>query len=285
MARRAVEREEYVDQDFLMPVGFVGHGAPTLALEKEGAVVDAWKEWGRSLLNPERGRQARPKAILVLSAHWIQAPPYLGPLNPVPLIYDFQGFPPQLTQMQYPAPQAPKLAKEILHLLTRLGLKPGTHSDRGLDHGAWVPLTHMFPRADIPVLQISIATGVPGTEHLALGHALAPLRKKGVFILGSGNITHNLRMVDFADREAPPADWAKVFDSWCAETLERFDLSALADYPNKAPEVQKAVPTDDHFTPLLVAAAAAGSEGKPKMRYPYEGFEYGTLSMRCVEFQ
>ncbi len=272
-----MEPHEYVEKDFLMPVGFVGHGAPTLAVEKEGSTPEAWREWGRSL--------PHPTAILVVSAHWLQAPPHLGPLKPVPLTYDFQGFPPELYQVQYPAPPAPVLAKEILHLLGRMGMKAGTQSDRGLDHGAWVPLARMFPRADIPVLQISIATGVPMTEHLALGRVLSSLRSKGVFILGSGNITHNLKNVNFGDRDAPPEPWAQAFDAWCAEVLDQFDLTKLSEYAQQAPEARMAAPTDDHFTPLLVAAAAAGIGGKPQVRYPHQGFEYGTLSMRCVEFQ
>jgi 4,5-DOPA dioxygenase extradiol len=277
MARPAQEPKEYTQQDSLMPVGFVGHGAPTIGLEKEGPAVEAWREWGDSI--------RRPKAVLVVSAHWLQKPPHLGPLNPVSLTYDFYGFPRELYEVEYPAPPAPKLAKEVLHLLTRLGLKPGTNSDRGLDHGAWVPLMHMFPRADIPVLQVSIGTNVPMSEHLALGHALAPLRSKGVFLLGSGNITHNLRMVNFSDRYGTTESWAKDFDAWCHGNLEKFDLTALADYAHQAPQAKLAHPTDDHYTPLLVAAAAAGESGRPQMRYPHEGFEYGTLSMRCVEFQ
>jgi 4,5-DOPA dioxygenase extradiol len=277
MARPAQEPKEYTEQSSLMPVGFIGHGAPTLALEKDNPVVEAWKAWGQSL--------PKPKAVLVVSAHWLQKPPHLGPLNLVPLTYDFSGFPQELYEVEYEAPPAPKLAKEILHLLERLGMKPGTNSDRGLDHGAWVPLMYLFPRADVPALQISIGTNVSMSEHLTLGQALAPLRSKGVFILGSGNMTHNLRKVDFSNREAPVVPWAKEFDEWCVENLNRFDLNSLANYQKLAPQAAMAHPTDDHFTPLLVAAAAAGKEGKPKIRYPYEGYEHGSLSMRCVEFQ
>lgn len=277
MAKRGQEPNEYTEDGTLMPVGFVGHGAPTVGLEKEGPLVDAWRQWGDSI--------PRPKAVLVVSAHWLQQPPHLGPLNPVPLTYDFYGFPGELYKVQYPAPPAPHLAKEVLHLLDHMGMKAGTKSDRGLDHGAWVPLMHMFPRADVPALQISIGTNVPMNEHLALGHLLAPLRKKGIFILGSGNMTHNLRVLNFGDRYGEPEPWAKQFDDWCKEKLDHFDVNALADYQKQGPQAKMAHPTDDHFTPLLVAATAAGKEGHPQVRYPYEGFEYGTLSMRCVEFQ
>ena len=277
MSRPSQEPKEYTEQDPLMPVGFVGHGAPTAGLEKDGPLVEGWREWGKSL--------PKPKAILVVSAHWLQKPPHLGPLKAVPLTYDFYGFPRALYEVQYPAPPAPNLAKEVLHLFDHLGMKAGTNSDRGLDHGAWVPLLHMFPRADVPVLQVSIGTNVPMNEHLALGHALAPLRSKGVFILGSGNITHNLRAVNFVDRNGPVEPWAKEFDDWCKEKLDAFDVNALADYQKEAPQAKMAHPTDDHYTPLLVAATAAGKHGHPQVRYPLEGFEYGTLSTRCVEFQ
>jgi 4,5-DOPA dioxygenase extradiol len=268
----------------LMPVGFIGHGAPTLGLEKKGPTIEAWKKWGASLPSP--------KAILVVSAHWLDRPPHLGPTRATGLIYDFYGFPAELYQVQYPAPPAPELAKEVFSLLGNAGLKPIESPSRGLDHGTWVPLFHMFPNADIPVLQVSIGTRVPMAEHLALGKALAPLRSEGIFILGSGNLTHNLNKVNFADRYGEPESWAKEFDTWAVEKLEAFDLEALARYATEAPSARQAHPTDDHYTPLLVAAAAASvagpstplGAGKPSVRYPHEGFEYGTLSMRCVEF-
>jgi len=261
----------------LMPVGFVGHGAPTLGLEKAGPSVEAWKKWGRAI--------PKPKAILVISAHWLEKPVHLGPTLSTGLIYDFYGFPDALYQVQYPAPPAPDLGQRVFSLLTFAGLKPIESPSRGLDHGAWVPLLHMFPNADIPVLQVSIGTRVPMAEHLALGRALAPLRAEGVFILGSGNLTHNLRRVNFADRYGDPEDWAKEFDDWAVQKLDAFDLEAMAHYATEAPSAHQAHPSDDHYTPLLAAAASAGIGEKPRIRYPHMGFEYGTLSMRCVEFQ
>lgn len=260
----------------LMPVGFIGHGAPTLGLEKSGPTVEAWKAWGKSL--------PAPKAVLLISAHWLERPPHLGPTNKTGLIYDFYGFPDELYQVQYSAPPAPELGKDAFSLLKEAGLKPITSPTRGLDHGAWVPLLHMFPGADIPVLEVSIGTRVPMEEHLALGRALAPLRAEGIFILGSGNLTHNLGRVSFGDRYGHVEPWAKEFDQWAAEKLEAFDLEALSRYTAEAPSARQAHPTDDHYTPLLAAAAAAGVAGKPVVRFPHTGFEYGTLSMRCVEF-
>lgn len=261
----------------LMPVGFVGHGAPTLGLEKAGPAVEAWKAWGRSL--------PKPKAILMVSAHWLERPVHIGPTEKAGLIYDFYGFPDALYQVRYPAPPAPGLGRGVFSLLSRAGLKPIESPSRGLDHGAWVPLVHMFPDADVPVLQVSIGTRVPMAEHIALGKALAPLRSEGVFILGSGNLTHNLRVVNFADRYGEPENWAVEFDRWVEEKLKISDGDALARYATEAPSARKAHPTDDHYTPLLVAAAAAGESQKPKIVFPHIGFEYGTLSMRCVEFQ
>jgi 4,5-DOPA dioxygenase extradiol len=260
----------------LMPVGFVGHGAPTLGLDKKGPAIEAWKAWGRSI--------PKPKAILMVSAHWLERPVHIGPTGKAGLIYDFYGFPDELYQVKYPAPPAPELGKEVFSLLSKAGLKPIESPSRGLDHGAWVPLLHMFPAADIPVLQVSIGARVPMAEHIVLGKALAPLRSEGVFILGSGNITHNLRILNFADRYGEPEDWAMEFDGWAKEKLENFDLDALSRYAAEAPSARTAHPTDDHYTPLLVAAAA-GESPKPKVVFPHTGFEYGTLSMRCVEFQ
>ena len=261
----------------LMPIGFIGHGAPTLALETNDPNVAAWKAWGRSL--------PRPKAILVVSAHWLERPAHLGPTSKAGLIYDFYGFPEELYRVQYPAPPAPELGKRVFSLLSSGGLNPIESPTRGLDHGAWVPLLHLFPQADIPVLQVSIGTRVPMEEHLALGRALAPLRAEGVFILASGNLTHNLRRFNFAGRNSPVESWASDFDQWATEKLDHFDLEALAHYATEAPAARTAHPTDDHYTPLLVAAAAAGVAGAQEVHYPHTGFEYGAFSMRCVEFR
>jgi 4,5-DOPA dioxygenase extradiol len=260
----------------LMPVGFVGHGIPTLGLESSGPAVEAWRRWGESL--------PRPEAVLVFSAHWLDRPVHLGPTAPSRILHDFSGFPEELYRIQYPSPSAAPLGREVFRLLAEAGLKPIESPTRGLDHGAWVPLRHLFPEADIPVLQVSLGTRVDMEEHLALGRALAPLRSRGVFLLGSGNLTHNLRRVNFAGRYGEPESWAREFDRWAAERLAAFDLPALARYALEAPEARRAHPTDDHYTPLLAAAAAASSGGKPSVRFPHEGFEYGSLSMRCVEF-
>lgn len=263
------------------PIGFIGHGAPTLGLERSGPTVEAWRAWGKSLLE----RHGPPKGVVMLSAHWLDRFTHFGPTHTTGLIYDFYGFPDELYQVAYAAPAAPELGGRTKETLQKAGLKAIESPTRGLDHGAWVPLLHLFPKADIPVLQVSLATRVPMKEHLALGAALAPLREEGYFILGSGNITHNLRAVDFSARYGEPWEWAKDFDEWTRERLEARDLEGLSRWQQEAPEPHRAHPTDDHFTPLLAAFSAASASGTQGLRFPHEGFEYGTLSMRCVEFQ
>jgi 4,5-DOPA dioxygenase extradiol len=257
-----------------MPVGFVGHGAPTLGLE-DNTITRAWHDWAKSL--------PKPKAVLVLSAHWLSPKPQVGPQIPQPLLYDFYGFPDELYRVKYDPPASESAVQSALDLLRSARLEPTLAPQRGLDHGAWIPLSKMFPKADIPVFQLSLPTGVPLSMHLALGKALAPLRDEGIWILGSGNITHNLGRVNFAERDAEPESWARDFDAWAKGTLEEFDLEKLTRY-REAPGGMQSHPTDDHYIPLVAAAAAAGTQGKPNIRYPYEGFDYGTLSMRCVEF-
>lgn len=258
----------------LMPVGFIGHGSPMNALEHEGAAA-AWRAWGASL--------PRPRSILIVSAHWLDSPPVVSGQQTLPLIYDFYGFPQELYQVRYAAPGEPDIARQVFGLLDVAGLGLKSDPIRGLDHGAWVPLSHMFPKADIPVVQVSIGTRVPMRDHVALGRVLVPLRAEGVFILGGGNIVHNLRLAKLYDKHAAPDTWVTEFDAWCAEEVERFEVDALADYAAKAPGARLAVPTDDDYTPFLFAMAAASlAANKPSVRYPYTAIEYN-LSMRCVE--
>jgi 4,5-DOPA dioxygenase extradiol len=152
--------------------------------------------------------------------------------------------------------------------------------ERGLDHGAWVPLLHMYPEADVPVLQISLPGRLPAAEQLRVGAALAPLRDEGVFLLGSGSLTHNLRRARYGDpTPAPP--WAVDFDAWCADTLSRWDLDTLADYRRRSPALDVAHPTEEHFLPILFAAGAA-STSRPEVSFPITGFEHRSMSRRSV---
>jgi 4,5-DOPA dioxygenase extradiol len=250
-----------------LPAGFVGHGAPLLALDAEkGAPLRAW------------GAQVgRPRAVLVVSAHWEAAPVALGATETRPLVYDFGGFPRALYEVQYAAPGAPELAARVDALLGA----PARRTERGLDHGAWTPLVHLFPAADVPVLQLSLPSREGPRALFELGRRLAPLRDEGVFVLASGNVTHDLRAVDFSQTSPPPA-WAREFDAWVQETLARRDWDTLVDFAAKAPAYRRAHPTDEHWLPMLVAAGAGADAGAAAVRFPVEGWEYGSLSRRAV---
>ncbi|MCB9727682.1 MAG: dioxygenase [Deltaproteobacteria bacterium] len=249
------------------PAIFVGHGAPTIALDADKGAP----------LARLAGSFDRPDAILVVSAHWTAPRATLGAVETLPLIYDFQGFPEALSRVRWPAPGAPELAGRVRELL---GGDADEASGRGLDHGVWTPLVWMYPNADVPVLQLAMPAGASYAELYALGQRLAPLRDERVLIVGSGNLTHNLRRVDFSEREPPPA-WAADFDAWAADVLTRWDVEALLDAPARAPEFRTNHPTDEHLRPLLVVAGAAG-HGRPEVSFPVTGFEFGSLSRRAV---
>ena len=250
-----------------MPVGFVGHGAPTLAMD--GAKGTELRAWGASL--PE------PRAVLVVSAHWEQTPATLGPTRAVPLIYDFYGFPPELYRLRYSAPAAPELADRVADLLPDVRLE----TDRGLDHGAWVPLRWILPEARVPVIQLSIPSHDPRELH-RIGRRLAPLRDEGVFILGSGNVVHNLRQIARSGDEPTPA-WAADFDQWLVEALGRGDVDSLLDWESRAPAARIAHPTVEHFVPIHVALGAAGDD-LSRLHYPITGFEHASISRRSLSW-
>ena len=249
------------------PTGFVGHGAPTNAVNAERGVD--WSGWVASM--------PTPSAVLSISAHYEQAPPSLGATTEVPLIYDFWGFPDPLYEIEYPAPGAPDLARRVEKLLGSTTVV--REEDRGLDHGTWVPLLHMYPQADVPVLQLSLPWTNDPVRMFELGTALAPLRDEGVFILGSGNLVHNLRAADWSN--GPTPDWAAEFDHWLAEILAEDRDDLLQDYRSN-PLSAACHPTQEHFVPLLVAAGAATEHDS--VTFPIEDFELGSLSMRCVQF-
>ncbi|HAX81441.1 MAG TPA: hypothetical protein DCY40_02595 [Actinobacteria bacterium] len=251
-----------------MPVGFVGHGNPLNALG--GPLAEAWQSWGRDL--------PRPEGVLVVSAHFEAAPPTLSSVSGAPLIYDFRGFPEAMYELSYAPPPAPEVATAVERLLAP-GLEVGRAEGRGLDHGAWVPLMHLAPLADLPTVQLSIPWADDGPAMLELGARLAPLRDEGVLILGSGNIVHNLRRVDWSGSGAV-ADWAAEFDGWVAAALSADARDGLAGYREHrlGPTCH---PTPEHFVPLLVAAGAASGDAPS---FPLAGFELGTISSRCVSF-
>lgn len=255
-----------------LPVLFSAHGSPMNALG--GTDFAAFlAAWGRQL--------PRLQAVAVISAHW-ESDRLAATTSPQPgTIHDFFGFPAELYALRYPAPGTPSQAARAAALLRAAGLPVDEDPLRGLDHGAWSPLLHLMPAADVPVFQISLLQGVPFSRHLEVGKALRPLRDEGVLLLGSGNVVHNLVTADLARRDRPVEPWAREFDAWVRDRLDRSDLDALAD-PSLAPHGRKAHPTPEHYLPLLVACGAAG-EGA-RVEHAFEGFEHGTLSMRSVRF-
>lgn len=252
-----------------LPALFLAHGAPPL-LDMPDWMAQL-SAWAKAL--------PRPEAILMLSAHWEERPFTYGATRTVPLVYDFYGFPQRYYQTRYPAPGAPALARRLEALVGQH--QPVAHEPaRGLDHGAYVPLVAMYPEADIPVLQASLPSQEPRALH-ELGRQLAPLREEGVLIIGSGFITHNLRQISW-DPNARPPQWAADFDGWTAETLRARDVDALLDYRAKGPGVRMSLPTHEHFVPLIVAQAAALDEAS--VRFPIEGFAFGSATKRSVQF-
>ncbi|HEY3498682.1 MAG TPA: class III extradiol ring-cleavage dioxygenase [Polyangiaceae bacterium] len=251
-----------------MPVLFLAHGAPIL-LDDE-VWVGELAAWSRSL--------PRPSSVLMLSAHWDKRPATLGATRTVPLYYDFYGFPERYYQVQYPAPSAPALAARVKEILATQS-QPVAESERGLDHGAYVPLVCMYPNADVPVLQLSLP-GLRPKDLFALGRALAPLRDEGVLVVGSGFLTHNMR---YAFRPDTPA-WAREFDEWAGGVLERGETDDLLNFMQRGPAAATALPTTEHFAPVIVAAGAA--ESTDPVKFPITGFwsAGGSFTRRSVQF-
>ena len=251
-----------------MPALFLSHGAPPL--------VDN-PRWVAQLKDLAAGLE-KPKAILMASAHWESAPLMLGATETVPLVYDFGGFARRYYQVQYRAPGAPELADRIEKLMP--DTERVARTTRGLDHGAYVPLTVMYPDADVPVLQMSLPTLEPA-ELLEIGRRLRPLRDEGVLIVGSGFTTHGLPFLHEFREDAPAPGWSTEFDAWTAETLARGAIDELAGFRNRAPGMPYAHPTIEHFAPMFLTLGASDDpEQAPDQ--PIDGFWMG-LSKRSFE--
>jgi 4,5-DOPA dioxygenase extradiol len=255
-----------------LPTLFVGHGSPL------NAVADnRWSRAWRALA----ARLPRPAAVLSVSAHWF-VPGSFVTAEPRPrTIHDFSGFPPELHRVAYPAPGDPGLAARVAGLLGAGRAAPRT--DWGLDHGTWSVLVHLFPAADVPVVQLSLDARLAPAEHLAIGRALAPLRREGVLILGSGNAVHNLghAIPSFRHGDLATPEWARDFDAAVARACSAHDGAALAAAA-ASPAAAQAHPSLDHYLPLLYAAGAA--DPTDAVSFPVEGFDLSSLSMRAVRF-
>jgi len=251
------------------PILFIGHGSPLNAVA-DNAFTKTLSALGRSL--------PRPQAILCFSAHWQSAGFQVQSGAQPQTIHDFEGFPPELYQIRYPAPGAPKLAARVAGMLAGFGAKPT--EEWGFDHGMWSVLVHLFPEANIPVTAVSLNIEADPRAHYFLGAQLAPLREEGVLLMGSGNIVHNLRKLDWNNRNAAPYPWTSAFDTAVRDALLARDHERLIDFPN-LPNAALAHPTTEHFLPLLPVLGAAGQEIPS---FPCEGFEHASLSMRMVRW-
>jgi 4,5-DOPA dioxygenase extradiol len=251
-----------------MPVLFVGHGSPMNAIE-DNAFTEA--------LSGLSARLPRPEAVCVVSAHWVTSGSHVMASAHPKTIHDFYGFPRPLYEVQYPAPGAPQEAEKVAK-------NPEITPDQtwGLDHGSWSVLRHMYPKADVPAFQLSLDERRSFKEHLELGREIQGLRERGVLILGSGNIVHNLRRIDW-NNSLGAYDWAVEFDSKVKAAVEAHDASALAE-PQKWGETLLATahPTVEHYLPLLYCMGS--TDERDEVSYPYEGFDFGSISMRAILF-
>jgi len=251
-----------------MPVLFLGHGSPMNALE-DNHYTRAWRNIGQAL--------PRPKAILAVSAHWYVPELAVTAMAKPRTIHDFGGFPQALFNFQYPAAGSPALAARIAELLQPLPVA----ADRtwGLDHGTWSVLTHVFPDADIPVVQLSVDRSQPNDFHYRLGRQLASLRDEGVLILGSGNVVHNLAAIKWNAPDGP-YDWASRFELTVKEKLRQRDHASLIDYARLDPEAERSVPTAEHYLPLLPILGAV--QDGDEIAFPVEGIDMGSISMLAM---
>ena len=249
-----------------MPAIFIGHGSPINAIESN-EYTKAWQLLGQEL--------PKPKAILCLSAHWCIEETVISNLEQPQLIYDFYGFPDELYKIKYPVIGSPELAKQVKELLAPI-VTVEYNNDWGIDHGAWVPLKWLFPEAEVPVVQLSINYNQTARFHYQIGKALGVLREQGVLIMASGNIVHNLNTISFDDEE--PYSWAIESDKIMADLIEAKQHKKLLDFRNLGEAVNLAIPTPDHYLPLLYILGL--QKEKEKMISFAEGVAYKSISMR-----
>jgi 4,5-DOPA dioxygenase extradiol len=259
-----------------MPVLFVSHGSPMFALEA-GSTGPALTQWGQTL----RTQFPQLRGVVIMSPHWMaQAVQVMS--NPAPQTWhDFGGFPPALYQLQYPAKGDPALAQQVLDLLAQAGIDALADAQRPLDHGAWVPLMHVLPQADIPVVQVALPVQADARAVYALGEALQSLREQGVLIIGSGSMTHNLR--EFFGGQQQAADYVVEFSRWVEMQVQAGQIETLLDWQQLAPHALRAHPSDEHFLPLYFALGAGGAGAH--VHYLSREVMYGMLAMDAFTLQ
>lgn len=254
----------------IMPSIFFGHGNPMNALWQND-YTEGWRRIGLAI--------PRPKAILAISAHWFVPETGVTVSTAPRTIHDFGGFPRELYQVRYPAPGDPDLARRVQVLLKPLEVK--FDSDWGLDHGTWSVLRHVYPAADVPIVQLSIDETQPPAFHYELGRKLSPLRDEGVLIVGSGNLVHNLHAYAWGRHMPDPYDWAVHFEQQAKEMMTAREFQPLINYENLGPEAKLAIPTPDHYLPLLYVLAS--QQERELISFPVEGVDGGSISMLTVK--
>ena len=256
-----------------LPTLFLSHGSPLLAVQESPA--------GR-FLDGLGDAHPRPRAIVLVSAHFLAPSVRIGADSRPKTVHDFRGFPPELHAIDYPAPGDPALAHALAQALAAAGIPATTLDSHGLDHGAWVPLRRMFPAADIPVVPLSIDPDADAATHYGIGRALAELRHQGVLVIGSGGFVHNLGDLEWNDPAAPLAPWAAQFADWMRDRLQAWDVPALLAWQSRAPQAQRAHPTPEHLLPLFVAMGAAGDDVRATTLH--RSHELGTLALDAFAF-
>jgi 4,5-DOPA dioxygenase extradiol len=260
------------EQDTKMPVLFIGHGSPMNGIE-DNEFSRTWSSLGKQIPKPE--------AVLVISAHWLTKGTFVTAMENPKTIHDFGGFPDELFQVQYPAKGSPVIAQETASLITSTNV--GLDHDWGLDHGTWTVVRHMYPDADIPVLQLSIDYYQPAQYHYELAKQLADLRKKGVLIIGSGNMVHNLRMIDWRNMNTPNFgfDWAVEMNELFKNKISTNDHKSLIDYQSLGEKARLAIPTPDHYYPLIYTLAL--QDTKDDISFFNDKMVGGSLNMTSVK--
>jgi 4,5-DOPA dioxygenase extradiol len=255
----------------IMPAIFFGHGNPMNAV-LNNSYTEAWRRIGAEV--------PKPKAILSISAHWFVSETGVTIATAPKTIHDFCGFPRELYQVQYPAPGDPQLARRVQKLLSPLEVK--LDNSWGLDHGTWSVLRHVYPDADVPIVQLSIDENKPGSFHFKIGKKLAPLRDEGVLIVGSGNLVHNLHAYAWGRHMPDPYDWALRFEDEAKDMILAGEFKPLVDYEKLGKDAELSVPTPDHYLPLLYVIGAR--QQGDIIRFPVEGIDGGSISMLTVQF-